>query len=647
MSRSRPRRGPRVRYANDDSDSDDFSEFETRSQPSRAVRRVQTYRESSDEEIQQSSEEVLDSSSEESPPQRMARMRGSTQDAMSSNTRKRKAPPTTRPSTANAFTAYKRQKIRPSDLPSKPGLNATIITPWHSPKGQIPPWQQLPYHILVNIMKYAAYPLYEQASRNTPSINWLCSVSVLCRSLHDACMAALLYSPPLYPAWRAHGLIRLLTADPAGLMTDYRKKIHHVDIEVKQLLVKKSGISVDNLISRTPLLQSMRLYSNHDDFRTSIWAQPTAQRFNWSYPAELFDRLDSNSLVMKSFEWNGRFSNAIGALQTAFSAHCRPAFRRLREVSLLNMTLPEKSTELDVAKAQSLLGGALKELSGLESLSFRNCAILDEATAAMLPTGLQHLEVAHCSRLTSTALEQYLLTGGSTLTTLRLFGNQSMSLGFMANLQSLCPRLQNLEVDMIYIDPTSYRDRDPLYDELLPNGPPTWPTNLVNVSVENLRQLSAADAEEFFASLVDCSENLPSLKKLNIKAILKDASWRDRAKLRKTWLPKLENVFLNTAEPTNASNRPSKRSSQPSQRQSTRIANSHLKKLSLGDVTDESEVPMPKTTQARCDVVNLVISDQRPSQEQFHEDDFLDDEPSDDGDWNGRDSQPVSTGYAW
>jgi hypothetical protein len=46
-------------------------------------------------------------------------------------------------------------------------------------------------------------------------------------------------------------------------------------------------------------------------------------------------------------------------------------------------------------------------------------------------------------------------------------------------------------------------------------------------------------------------------------------------------------------------------------------------------------------------VVNLQISDQRPAQDQFHEDDFLDDEPSDDEEWNGRDMELTSNGYAW
>src|SRR5689334_17165085 len=129
----------------------------------------------------------------------------------------------------------------------------------------------------------------------------------------------------------------------------------------------------------------------------------------------------------------------------------------------------------------------------------------------MLPLKLQHLEFVNCLGLTSSALEQYLDSGGSNLRKLRLVGNQSMSLWFLSNLKAICPRLQVLEVDLSYTDPTSYRDRDPLYDELLPDGPPTWPPTLITVSIENMRQLSTADAEDFFASLAQSAHQLPYL----------------------------------------------------------------------------------------------------------------------------------------
>ncbi|KAK5194077.1 hypothetical protein LTR92_006417 [Exophiala xenobiotica] len=649
-SQSRPRRAPRVHYAEDDSDSLSLSEFESRPQPLRAARRrVQTYRESSsiDDNTVEASSADSDSLSEEILPQEGTRSRPKVRERASSRPQKRwqRKAPTAKRSAPSPFNAFKQQKTRSSDVVHKPEPQVSVLIP-PPPSGRIPPWQQLPYHILVNIMKYAAYPLYASNSRPNSSINWLCSVSTLCRSFHETCMAALLYNPPLYPAWRAHGLIHLLKQEPGTLIIDYRRKIHYLDVEVKQLLFKKSGISIEDLVPNTPLLQGLRLYSNFDDMRTMVWAQPTARKIHWSYPAELFDLLDANNLILTSFEWNGRFPGPIEVLQAAVHAHSRPAFSRLREASFLNLTIPEKSGDVDVAKARTLFGDALNQLSELKHLSLNNCGILDEATVPMLPVGLEHLEIDNCSQLTSAALGRYLRVGGSTLTTLKLLDNQSMSLGFIADLKTLCPRLRTIDVDMLYIDPTSYRDRDPLYDELLPNGPPTWPSSLINVSFENMRQLSADDADDFFESLVESSRHIPHLKRLNIKAILKGASWRDRAHLRKIWLPKLQNVFLNTSRPYEYAVKAGNQSARSSHRQSSRIAES-LKRQSTGDDTGDSDAGVAVAVHGRCDVVNLQISDQRPAQDQFHEDDFLDDEPSDDEEWNGRDMELTSNGYAW
>jgi len=65
------------------------------------------------------------------------------------------------------------------------------------------------------------------------------------------------------------------------------------------------------------------------------------------------------------------------------------------------------------------------------------------------------------------------------------------------------------------------------------------------------------------------------------------------------------------------------------------------------DTATDPDDDLAGVVQGRCDVVNLVISDQRPAQEQFHEADFLDDEPSGDEDWDGRDRAITSNGYTW
>ena len=51
--------------------------------------------------------------------------------------------------------------------------------------------------------------------------------------------------------------------------------------------------------------------------------------------------------------------------------------------------------------------------------------------------------------------------------------------------------------------------------------------------------------------------------------------------------------------------------------------------------------------QGLCDVVDVLIDNLRPTDEQLKEDDFLDEEVSGDEDWNGDDDMPGDNGYAW
>lgn len=51
--------------------------------------------------------------------------------------------------------------------------------------------------------------------------------------------------------------------------------------------------------------------------------------------------------------------------------------------------------------------------------------------------------------------------------------------------------------------------------------------------------------------------------------------------------------------------------------------------------------------QGLCDVVDVLIDNLRPTEEQLREDDFLDEEISGDEDWNGDDDVPGDNGYAW
>mgnify|MGYP001594661420 CR=1 FL=1 len=71
--------------------------------------------------------------------------------------------------------------------------------------GVIPPWQTLPYQILLQIFYYASYPLVDERTFNqTANWHWLLQTSKLCRSFSEPALTVLYRSPCLTPMDRAH-----------------------------------------------------------------------------------------------------------------------------------------------------------------------------------------------------------------------------------------------------------------------------------------------------------------------------------------------------------------------------------------------------------------------------------------------------------
>ena len=591
------------------------------------------------------------------------------------------------------FKSFKRRKTAHNDstksaLIAKDNALPGIYTPIPAKSGKIPPWQNLEYQILLKVMQYAAYPLYTNASIDT--VRWLLSTSEMCSSFHDACIGALMYSPPLLPTHRAHWLMDLLKASardfdrdlvPEDMVSDrqvtrlatanhnrhmsldYRRKIKCLSIDVKKVLVQKAGIDLTDMLHYTPLLKDLRLYHHHDSLaEKEIWAIPGNSRSGapWSYDA-LFDALEYNKIELHAFEWNGRFlrNDANLSLFSKTRLH-NQSFRKLRSISLRNLILPhaEKLVDhvtgtevcdpekLDNSDAQQLtswrriLIDALTSLTDLKDLSIYTCNIFDNATIASLPAGLMHLTICNTPFIKSEGLNNYLSASGAHLTQLTLRSNQSLNLGFMPGLAVTTPYLQSLEVDLVYHDPTSYKDTEPLFDDLLPDGAPSWPTLLEAISVGPLRNLSTEDAEAFFQSLVDAAPSLPYLRTMSLRTLLKKASWRDRAQMRSKWDSKLHEIFDVRFNPEVSAPSQPQPDSKEHGRKSRRINNG------------TQDAIWQVQGHGRCHTVIFELSDQRPAQEQFREADFLDSEPEGDEEWNGKDDlveapRYSSRRYAW
>jgi len=213
---------------------------------------------------------------------------------------------------------------------------------------------------------------------------------------------------------------------------------------------------------------------------------------------------------------------------------------------------------------------------------------------------------------------------------------------------------------------------EPAYTNLLDEDHiPTWPATLQDLSLFHLRKWSTPSALNFFNSLTDAAGELPDLRYLELRAMLPEASWRERASLREKWTDRLERVFLRKpAEPRKelaslkawrdwkkdqdelasdddddaplakaipARKRKIREAAQAEEQDSgtrTRAAARKESRRIQEEEDEEREESEILVVHGMCDVVDVNIDNLRPSEVRFNESDFMDSEKSGDEDWN-------------
>ncbi|KAJ5623937.1 hypothetical protein N7510_000246 [Penicillium lagena] len=529
--------------------------------------------------------------------------------------------------------------------------------------GVIPPWQTLPYQILFDIFLRASYPLVDEMTmtRNS-SIQWLLDIALLCRSFSEPALAALYYCPPLLPTHRSHGLMNLLSKPQETLSTNYSNKIRELNVDVETILLYKSGptlgyFNLDKLIEKTPLARQMRLY-HKEDYIVGLpqWSIPQSK---WSYPDSLFSTMADTQIFLRSWDWNTRFLETDALLKFMREKHALSSFQSLRELRLLHFS--DKDRE-DVSESEDILVEALQLLPDLQRLAFLKCSLVDSTLMLKLPSNLRSFTLDNCIHIYSTDLISFLSSHGGNLRELILSHNRHLNMSYMTVLAQSCSKLERLKMDISMHDMSSFRDLEPHFPHLLcEKEVATWPPKLQDIELIQLRRWDDTLAETFFTSLIDAAPSLPDLRRLVISAILK-IQWRERAHFREKWIAKLEGVFLRRSKPPNPNLRslrkrpvgPSEPAVQDdstvspdlavsknepgaplttSKRQSSRLAQ---RKFSEAEDSAESEGEESKmgNIQGMCDIVTIRIDNQRPTDTQFNEDDFLDTERSGDEDWN-------------
>ncbi|CAG7954874.1 unnamed protein product [Penicillium salamii] len=544
--------------------------------------------------------------------------------------------------------------------------------------GVIPPWQTLPYHILLDIFLRASYPLLDEGrSDRNDSVKWLLGMALLCRSFQEPALAALFQCPPLLPAHKTHALFNLLSLPPDSLSMNYSSKIKNLHLEVEPLLVYKSGptlgyFDLAKLIEKIPQVQTVRLY-HKDDYTVGIppWHIVPSR---WTYPESVFSAIKDTGIHLRSWDWNSRFLEVEKLLELMIAKHVEPAFQGLRELKLLHLNDNQRE---ELSENGTLLASALNVLPNIQRLEFLESSLVSGEVLTHLPHTLRSLTLRNCDRMWSDDLTAFLVSHGTNLQELNLGHNRHLSMSFIQCLGQSCPNLKMFKMDVSMHDGSSYHDVEPHFESLLVKTQiPTWPTSLQEIELTQLRKWDDATAEVFFTSLVNAAPNLRDLRKLGISAILK-IGWRDRATFRERWISRLEKVFLRHSPPPdpnlrslrkrqlNASNPTSAvgvadegqaGASQPAdggpstsaKRQSTRLAQqSSVEASEIASSQFRENSPLDAgDIQGMCDVVNIRIDNQRPTEMQYNENDFLDDELSGDEDWNGDDIEPAP-GHAW
>ncbi|OQE42093.1 hypothetical protein PENCOP_c004G06430 [Penicillium coprophilum] len=538
--------------------------------------------------------------------------------------------------------------------------------------GVIPPWQTLPYHILLDIFLRASYPLLDESrSARNDSVKWLVNIALLCRSFHEPALAALYHCPPLLPAYKSHVLLSLLARPQESLSMNYCSKIKQLHVEVEPVLVYKSGpygyFDLAQLIEYTPRLHTVRLY-HKDDYTVGIPPWHIVQS-KWTYPDALFSALENRGITLRSWDWNSRFLEPDALVEMMVKMHPQRAFRGLRELKLLHFD--NTNEETSSVKEAGLLE-ALKMLPDLQRLDFIESSLVCGEILTNLPNTLRSLTLNNCDRLCSSDLTAYMSLHGTNLRELSLSHNRHLNMSFIQNLAQYCENLEIFKMDLSMHDASSYHDVEPHFEDLLVQTEiPTWPEKLQEIELIQLRKWDDATAEVFFTSLVNAAPGLRDLRRLVISAILK-IGWRDRATFRERWIGLLEKTFLRRSMPPDPNLRSlQKRSLKPttlisrngpddlccevddsrpstadsgrstsSKRQSTRLAHQKFNEnddAASGPSSVGTPQPRAGKIQGMCDIVNIRIDNQRPTELQFNENDFLDDELSGDEDWDGND----------
>jgi hypothetical protein len=503
----------------------------------------------------------------------------------------------------------------------------------------------LPYQIMLQIFQYAAYPLVNEQFVATPSVTWLLRTARVCRAFMEPALSALYYSPPLLPASRAHGLFQCLENQDDSNILNYRSKIRYLDIEAVNVLTHKHAgrhpISLQKLVALLPHVQGLRVHL-HTDMPGTV---EIGRRVAPVYSNELFDQLDTSKVTLRQWKWNYQIMTGNTSVWDNLSSiHSRPSFRMLKDLDIAHVGDRLRLNKNRWEQLIAVLAESFGSLPSLQALTFTKCRIDANENLLKDAPSLRNLSFVDCDGLNSNYLRQLLKSRGGQLTKLVLKHNRFLDLGFIPYLADDCPALQSFEVDFqCFSNSLITGTAEPLFEVVLSAGTkPTWPRSLQHIDIAYIRKWDVATAKDFFGSILDSATDFTRLRSLVIKASL-ECDWKERIQFRDTWIQRLEDAFQRRAPPPISRGRPNTESNE--QRPYRTKSSARLKAASSNHtILAESNTP---GMQPLCDLVDIRIDNLRPMQSMYNEGHFMDDEPSDDDDFDPNRVERGQEPYAW
>ncbi|KAH6621212.1 hypothetical protein B0J18DRAFT_220698 [Chaetomium sp. MPI-SDFR-AT-0129] len=423
----------------------------------------------------------------------------------------------------------------------------------------IPDWASLPYLILLQIFRDAAAPLTQ-----LDQVKWLVATSGVCRAFAEPALTPLYEAPPLLTRSMTHGLVSLLAKDPSTTLFNYRNKVIELVVDVEEIssrTFKGRPLDLEGLVRNVPRLKSLQFLHWKDDppYRS------LEGNLRWSYPVSLFWGLNGdhnpgrgtpghNHVRLAAWQWNRRLMGSDLNLDGIASLHQTPAFVGLEKVTFVNYQVPslhakeaDDDHQIDTLDQEMIqkLANAINALPALKHLTFESSTAVNWRLLPLLPKNLESLELINCWDVKGEDFSSYLLSSGYRLKRLLLLHNQSLDLSFLTILGEACPNLRLLYVDCkTFNHHEFYHDSDPSYEQLLMAGQvPVWPESLESLQMLNMKKWTAEAAETLFRSLVDAAPKLPSLRRIDLKAML-SIPIQERSHLRNKWARKLKHIFL-------------------------------------------------------------------------------------------------------